>query len=158
MLATLEKSNDNFDVLFIDDHSEDESVETLRSLGYAVIPKLKASGLTDSWNLGYSHFLKYNYETLFLANNDVLVPDGAIDVMQKLLAFYPFMAPSTTLVGGKFRVGKVGSQSAYSLIGQGGCIHVNERTEGGRHSYDSTRTTLVHAKTSNPDPSPRGDI
>lgn len=99
MIATLEKSNDKFDVLFIDDHSEDGSVETLRALGYAVIPKLKASGLTDSWNLGYSHFLKYNYETLFLANNDVLIPDGAIGAMQTLLEFYPFMAPSTTLVG-----------------------------------------------------------
>ena len=92
MLATLEKFNGNFHILLIDDHREDGSVETLRALGYAAIPKLKASGLTDSWNLGYSHFLKYNYGTLFPANNDVLVPDGAIGAIQTLLEFYPFMA------------------------------------------------------------------
>ena len=101
MLTTLDRSSDEFDVLFIDDHSEDGTVEKLRALGYAVLSKKSALGLTDSWNFGYSHFLKYGYKMLFLANNDVLVPDGSIGAIQGLLKYYPFMAPSTTRRGGE---------------------------------------------------------
>jgi hypothetical protein len=52
-LHSLEKVNDQFDILVIDDHSVDDTITYLRKKGYAVITKSHGKGLTDSWNLGY---------------------------------------------------------------------------------------------------------
>ena len=99
MLTTLERSSDDFDVVFVDDHSEDDTVSVLRKRGYAVIEKDAPLGLTDSWNKGYELFVTGGYDFLLVANNDILVPSGSISKMQDLMRHYPFMAPSTTLSG-----------------------------------------------------------
>lgn len=74
MVETLEKSNDSFDVLFVDDASSDGTPRLLRRLGYAVITKEEPLGLTHSWNLGYEFFVSggggTHYDFLIVANNE----------------------------------------------------------------------------------------
>ena len=59
LLSTLERSKDVFDVLIVDDASDDGTVDVLRKRGYAVIAKDAATGLTDSWNIGYRWFKEW---------------------------------------------------------------------------------------------------
>lgn len=100
VLSSIEKCNqENFDVLFIDDASDDDTVTRLRQLGYYVITKEKAQGLTDSWNMGYKYFMESNYEAVIFANNDILLPCGAIQGIKHSLAKYPFVVPLTSEIG-----------------------------------------------------------
>ena len=48
---------DNMDVLFIDDCSQEENIEYLKSKNRNIIGKSKGAGLTDSWNIGYRYYL-----------------------------------------------------------------------------------------------------
>lgn len=66
------------DILVVDDASIDGTAPYLIKKGFAVITKPTPRGLTDSWNIGYriAQLLKYKY--IIFANNDVLVPIGAM--------------------------------------------------------------------------------
>ena len=81
---SLEKLDDNFDVLVVDDYSTDDTLEICREYNHEVITKDEPLGLTDSWNKGYYEFknrwfvnesgMDDNYDFLILANNDILIP------------------------------------------------------------------------------------
>jgi GT2 family glycosyltransferase len=71
------------DILLIDDASEDGTQDYCKENNINYISKDEAMGLTHSWNLGYAAFVKGNYDYLIYANNDILIPDGAIDELLK---------------------------------------------------------------------------
>jgi GT2 family glycosyltransferase len=45
----------------------------------------EALGLTDLWNKIIMYAAKYNYQNVFIINNDVLVADGAIAALVSAL-------------------------------------------------------------------------
>jgi hypothetical protein len=52
-------------------------------------------GLTYSYNLSYRRFLEGEYRFLILANNDIVVPQGAIASLARCLARHPFVGALT---------------------------------------------------------------
>ena len=66
------------DVLVIDDCSTDDTIELCKEYNHEVIVKETGLGLTDSWNKGYVEFKDRKYDYFILANNDILIPNGAI--------------------------------------------------------------------------------
>lgn len=79
-IETITRCNLNdIELLIVDDCSKDGTVKYCRDLGLNIITKKKAFGLTHSWNLCYKYFIKGNYDFLIFANNDILVPQGAIE-------------------------------------------------------------------------------
>jgi glycosyltransferase involved in cell wall biosynthesis len=85
-----------YELLVIDDASDDGTVELCQSLGVRVIPKTKAFGVTDSWNRAYREFVEGDYESLILANNDVLIPRGALEALVATLKTHILAAPMST--------------------------------------------------------------
>ena len=104
---SLKKLDDNFDVLVVDDCSSDNTVELCKEYGYEVITKDEGKGLTDSWNLGYNRFkeklhFKYDgYDYLIIANNDILIPKGALSELVSVFEKWPFtlVIPLSTTLG-----------------------------------------------------------
>lgn len=90
---------DGLDVLFIDDHSVDDNLTFLDLKNRKYITKNKGMGLTDSWNIAYRHFVKYNYDYLFLSNNDVILNYNAIIHMIKLLNKNTLVCPLSSKHG-----------------------------------------------------------
>ncbi len=84
------------DLIIIDDFSIDGTVEYLRKKGYAVFSKSRASGLTDSWNLGYRLASSLKYKYVFFMNNDVLLTKGSVDLIEEALHDHAFVIPMTT--------------------------------------------------------------
>lgn len=70
---------ESIDVLIVDDASNDGTVEYARKQGIRLIDKPKPLGLTDSWNKAYQVFKSEGYKNLILANNDLLIPPGAVE-------------------------------------------------------------------------------
>jgi hypothetical protein len=87
------------DLLIVDDHSTDGSVEYLRKRGFSVITKPKATGLTDSWNVGYRIAVALGYKNVIFTNNDVLLTTGSIALMNQGLRDYGLVVPLTTEKG-----------------------------------------------------------
>lgn len=80
LVNALEKLHDSFDVIFVDDFSTDGTVQYLKSRGFVVLTSMHPEGLTHSWNRAYAYWkLRKQYLNLFIANNDVLIPDAAIE-------------------------------------------------------------------------------
>jgi glycosyltransferase involved in cell wall biosynthesis len=104
---SLKKLDDNFDVLVVDDCSSDNTVELCKEYGYEVITKDEGKGLTDSWNLGYNRFkeklhFKYDgYDYLIIANNDILIPKGALSELVSVFEKWPYtlVVPTSTTKG-----------------------------------------------------------
>lgn len=98
-LESISSSPDQFDILVIDDHSVDGTVQILTKKGFSVISKQVAKGLTDSWNIGYhiAKLLKYQY--IIFSNNDVLVPHGTIEFVRSALKDEALVVPLTTRKG-----------------------------------------------------------
>lgn len=84
------------DIIVVDDHSTDGTVEFLQKKGFAVISKPKATGLTDSWNIGYRLAVALGYKHVLFTNNDVLLTAGAVHLMHHGLKSYPLVVPLTT--------------------------------------------------------------
>ena len=84
-IKAIEEVSDAFDVLVVDDFSTDDTVSYLQSRGYAVLTKNQSMGLTDSWNIGYRFAKRHKYSYVIFANNDALVPSGAIEMIQASL-------------------------------------------------------------------------
>lgn len=108
---SLKNLEDDIDVLVIDDYSTDNTVDLCNEYGYEVITKKEGRGLTDSWNRGYYEFKSRwiknksgfddNYDYFILANNDILIPRGAITELKKTFAKWPFslVVPTSTTNG-----------------------------------------------------------
>ena len=86
-IDSLKRTTEKFDVLVIDDFSRDDTISYLENEEFCgnIIVKKEPRGLTNSWNTAYDYFKKSTYEFLFLLNNDILVPDGAITNMVEVL-------------------------------------------------------------------------
>jgi len=69
------------DIIVIDDCSTDGTLEYLKSNNIGFYTKPKRKGLTDSWNVAYRIFKDSAYTHLVLANNDILIPNGAVEGM-----------------------------------------------------------------------------
>ena len=105
---SLKKLDDDFDVLVVDDCSTDDTIELCNEYGYEVVTKDEGRGLTHSWNLGYERFkgdilpgwASY-YDYLILANNDILIPDGALAELISVYDKWPYslIVPTTTING-----------------------------------------------------------
>ena len=108
---TLRNIEDGIDVLVIDDCSTDDTIELCKEYNHEVIVKETGLGLTDSWNRGYYEFkqrwfvnssgMEDNYDYLILANNDILIPRGAISELQNTFHKWPFsmIVPMSTEYG-----------------------------------------------------------
>jgi hypothetical protein len=84
------------DLLIVDDHSVDGTVEYLRKRGFAVITKDEATGLTDSWNIGYRTAIALGYDHILFTNNDVLITSGSLELMNQALQTHAMVLPITT--------------------------------------------------------------
>lgn len=88
-----------YEVLVIDDASEDGTADVCRALGVSVIQKPDSMGLTDSWNRAYRAFVDGKYKTLIIANNDILVPRGAIEELVAALESFALVGPLSSRNG-----------------------------------------------------------
>tara|TARA_R110000823_G_C15938332_1_gene500165 strand:- start:663 stop:1493 length:831 start_codon:yes stop_codon:yes gene_type:complete len=108
---SLKNLEDGIDVLVIDDCSADNTIKLCKEYGHEVITKKEGMGLTDSWNRGYYEFKSRritnkngvvdNYKYFILANNDILIPKGAITELKKTFQQWPFslITPMSTANG-----------------------------------------------------------
>ena len=108
---SIKNIEDDVDVLVIDDCSTDDTIELCKEYNHEIIVKETGLGLTDSWNRGYYEFkqrwfvnssgMEDNYDYLILANNDILIPRGAITELKKTFHKWPFsmVVPLSTKLG-----------------------------------------------------------
>ena len=89
------------DLVVFDDCSTDETVTWCEENNIKVITKQKGKGLTDSWNSAYKYFKQHGYEYFIIANNDILIPKGAIEELCATLDRWPgsTVVPVTTELG-----------------------------------------------------------
>ena len=89
------------DLIIFDDCSTDETASWCKEVNIKVVTKQKGKGLTDSWNSAYKYFKEHGYEYLILANNDILIPKGAIEELCKTIDRWPgsMVTPITTEEG-----------------------------------------------------------
>jgi hypothetical protein len=98
-LDYLGHSLDVADLVIVDDHSVDGTVEYLIKKGYFVLTKDTPAGLTDSWNKGYYLAVAMGYKYVVFANNDILVPKGAVRELRRVLMTEALVVPLTTYKG-----------------------------------------------------------
>lgn len=89
----------DLDLLVVDDASNDDTIEFLRKSRISFVTKPSAKGLTDSWNIAYRRFKAGTYDYFLLANNDILVPRGAIGNLCAALQSCEAAGPLTTEQG-----------------------------------------------------------
>lgn len=90
---------DHLDVLYIDDKSNDNTVEYLTSNSRRVITKNEGCGLTDSWNIAYRVFKNERYSNLFISNNDVILNRLSIERMIEALKYNTVVCPLSSKHG-----------------------------------------------------------
>ena len=102
-LESLQSITDEHGVIVIDDASTDDTVDLCKKLNVKCIAKTNGQGLTDSWNKAYHYFMakKNEYEYLAIANNDILIPNGALNEMKAVLEKWPcsLVVPMSTKLG-----------------------------------------------------------
>eukprot|EP01024_Parvocaulis_polyphysoides_P052139 TRINITY_DN5136_c2_g4_i2.p1 TRINITY_DN5136_c2_g4~~TRINITY_DN5136_c2_g4_i2.p1 ORF type:complete len:297 (-),score=26.79 TRINITY_DN5136_c2_g4_i2:832-1722(-) len=86
LLFSLSTIDDEFDLLVVDELSTDGTSTYLIRHNINYISPKNPNGVTHNWNLAYDYFIKNEqYNVLFISNNDVLIPNGAIDKLSKSL-------------------------------------------------------------------------
>eukprot|EP01034_Spumella_vulgaris_P022401 gene22401-28523_t len=98
-LEYLRETQTEADLLIIDDHSVDGTVDFLVKKGYSVLTKSSAKGLTDSWNEGYEIAVGLGYKYLIFTNNDVLVSAAGVRIMRQELRREVLVVPLTSAKG-----------------------------------------------------------
>ena len=87
-LVSLEATRDAFDLLVaVSPFPGDDSAAYAAAAGLSVLLQPEPLGLTDLWNRAFAYAVAHGYEALVLSNNDVLVPDGAVDGLVAGLAW-----------------------------------------------------------------------
>jgi len=82
------------DILIVDDYSQQDDVKSLAWKYKArFMGKDKPMGLTDSWNRAYNYYKNNLYTNLYIANNDILIPKGCIENLEKLLIRFHSVSP-----------------------------------------------------------------
>ena len=109
MLVSLASSTDEFDVLLIDDHSDQYDQNALaEGWGVQVLRFGKASdapkGTTYSWNLAWKHAIENGYENIIICNNDLLVPNDTVRLLTEALdsGSWEWLLPTTSCRGTKY--------------------------------------------------------
>ena len=100
---SLKKLDDDIEVIVIDDFSTDDTVDVCKEYGYEVETRDEPMGLTYSWNSAYNSF-KYDggdFDYLIIANNDILIPKGALGELVKSFEQWPYsmIVPMSTTNG-----------------------------------------------------------
>ena len=100
-LDSLKLIEEKCDILIIDDASTDNTIDLCKEYGVESISKKEGMGLTDSWNRAYKYFVKHNYDYFVIANNDIIVPSGALTELKNLLDKWPssLVVPLSTQKG-----------------------------------------------------------
>ena len=82
------------DVLIVDDYRQKDDVKALAYKYKArFMGKDKPMGLADSWNRAYKYYKNNLYTNLYIANNDILIPKGCIENIEKLLIRFHSVSP-----------------------------------------------------------------
>lgn len=90
--------SDYVPVIF-DDFSTDDTAAVVAGFGRRFMGTARPMGLTHNWNRAYLMFKQEGYDGLIIANNDVLIPPGALYRMTALLPEFRIVAPLSTLRG-----------------------------------------------------------
>ncbi len=98
-LEYLRETHPEADLLVVDDHSVDGTVDYLIKKGYSVMAKGVAKGLTDSWNKGYEIAVALGYKYLIFTNNDVLVSAAGVRILKQELKREVLVVPLTSAKG-----------------------------------------------------------
>jgi glycosyltransferase involved in cell wall biosynthesis len=85
LLTSMAATADEFKLVVVDELSNDNTTQRLRSLNITVLTPPKPNGVTYNWNLAYMNFLSSEYLNLFIINNDALIPNGAIKKLEYAL-------------------------------------------------------------------------
>ena len=112
----------NCDVLVVDDASADGTVRWCKDNDIEVIEKKKGKGLTHSWNVIYSEYcssVKNHYDYAVTANNDIIIPDGALSEIGDVFMNWPFslVVPLSTIRGAGHNGRVQGAESHYQIVG-----------------------------------------
>ena len=94
--------NQSVDVAVFDDCSSDNTRDVCKKYNVPIFVNKKRRGVTYSWNKAYQYFLKNDYDILIISNNDVLVPQGAIDNIVRDLETHFYVGALTRLDDGNF--------------------------------------------------------
>jgi UDP-glucose 4-epimerase len=89
MLVSLAATHDEFDIILVDDHSDLDIPSIAGKWGVKALHWGNRTngpqGLTNSWNLAWQYALQNQYSNLIISNNDLLVPDGTINLLTEAL-------------------------------------------------------------------------
>eukprot|EP01023_Acetabularia_acetabulum_P020994 TRINITY_DN2097_c0_g1_i2.p1 TRINITY_DN2097_c0_g1~~TRINITY_DN2097_c0_g1_i2.p1 ORF type:complete len:303 (-),score=12.58 TRINITY_DN2097_c0_g1_i2:426-1334(-) len=102
LLQSLSAIQDSFDLLFVDELSTDGTPKYLETRNVHFISPDSPNGVTHNWNLGYKYFVENEqYQIMYISNNDVLIPNGAIDKLSNTLrnCDCEFISPLSTKHG-----------------------------------------------------------
>eukprot|EP00939_MAST-03C_sp_MAST-3C-sp1_P002998 g2998.t1 len=109
MLVSLASSRDKFDVLLIDDHSDQIDQNKLaESWGVKSLRWGKSTdgpmGATHSWNLAWRYAVENGYENLIICSNDLLVPDMTVQLLSTALesGSYDWVFPVVSYRGSRY--------------------------------------------------------
>ena len=89
---------ENLDTVFVDDHSNEDTLDFFKSNNINFITKDVGKGLTDSWNIGYRIF-KDKYKKLIISNNDVIFNKVSISNLIKHLDSHTLCCPMSSKRG-----------------------------------------------------------
>lgn len=83
------------DVVVFDDCSTDHTADICSRYGVQFVRRIFPRGLTHSYNLAFRRFLRCKYDQLVVANNDVLVPAGTVEIVSSHLDHLPYVGVLT---------------------------------------------------------------
>ena len=113
-----EVSIPGLDLIFVDDVSKDGTQQFLKEHKHTLFERSEPKGLTFSWNIAYRKFKKGKYDVLILANNDILISEGAIKNLLTATKTHSLVCPLSTKKGAGHNCGAQGIQTHYpNLVG-----------------------------------------
>lgn len=89
----------DYDVVVYDDFSTDSTEALCKDYDIEFITTDKPRGLTYNWNRAYKRWQQGDYKYLYIVNNDIMIPKGALDYMNLQLRTYPFIVPVSSRKG-----------------------------------------------------------
>ena len=108
----------NCDLMIFDDVSTDGTQQWCYENNITIREKDKGRGLTDSWNDAYKYFKdNAHYKYIVLANNDILIPNGALSEMVDVFNKWSFslVVPLSTRYGAGHNGPVQGVENHYQL-------------------------------------------
>jgi GT2 family glycosyltransferase len=69
----------------VDELSTDGTPDRLSERQVHTVQPDQPHGVTHNWNMAWRSFLNSSHSSLFIINNDVLIPDGVLDKLARAL-------------------------------------------------------------------------